>query len=160
MSGARLAACEEASELGGGEDRHAAVLRRLEVFVTGDEVLRRGFCRQQIKKHTISGIANGGCTGDGDDQISLDSKVGQKSRRRDRRVREVSLDRRAVEYVLQFSQGGLAHHGHHLPHSDGVEDLRGWAGHGHQPGHEDVGIKDDAHDAFALPRPLRQFAQG
>ena len=57
-------------------------------------------------------------------------------------------------------EGGFAHHGHHLPYSDGVEDLRGWAGHGHQPGYDDVGIKDDAHVAFALPRPLRQFAQG
>lgn len=151
---------EEVSELDSGDDRHAAVVRGLEVLVTGDEVLRWGFCRQQIKKHTISSITNGGDTGDGNDQVSLDSKIGQKSRRRDRRVDEVSLDRRAVEYVLQFSQGGLAHHGHHLSHSDGVEDLCGWAGHGHQPGHEDVGIKDDAHVAFALPRPLRQFAQG
>ena len=73
---------------------------------------------------------------------------------------EVSLDGRAVEHVLQFSEGGLAHHGNHLPYSDGVKDLCGWAGHGHQPGHDDVGIKDDAHVAFAPPRPLRQFAQG
>lgn len=147
--------CEQANTLGGGDHRDPAVVRGLEVLVTGDKILRRGFCCQQIKKHTISSITNGGCTGDGDDQISLDSKVGQKSLRRDRRVGEVSLDRRAVEYVLQFSQGGLAHYGHHLAHSDGIKDLRGWAGHGHQPGHEDVGIKDDAPVAFALPRPLR-----
>ena len=134
-------------------------MRGLEILVAGDKVLRWGFRRQQVKKHAISGITDGGRTRDGDNQIGLDSKIGQKRRGRDRRVGEVSLDGRAVEHVLQFGEGGLAHHSHHLPYSDGVEDLRRWAGHGHQPGYDDVGIKDDAHVAFAPPRPLRQFAQ-
>ena len=62
--------------------------------------------------------------------------------------------------MLKFSEGGLAHDSYHLPDSNGIEDLRGWAAHGHQPGHDDVGIKDDAHVAYAPPQPLRHFDQG
>lgn len=134
-------------------------MRRLEILVAGDEVVRWGFRRQQIKKHAIARITDGGRAWDGDDPIGLDSQVGQKRYGRDRRVGEVSLDGRTMEYAIQFSKGGLTHHGHHLPDSDGVEDLRGWAGHGHQPGHDDVGIKDDAHVGFAPLRLLRQFVQ-
>ena len=61
-----------------------------------------------------------------------------------RHYRELSIETEARDGAL--SEGGLAHHGNHLPYSDGIENLRGWAGHGHQPGHDDVGIKDDAHD--------------
>jgi len=84
-------------------------VRVLEILVAGDKVLRWGFRRKQIKKHAISGITDGGRTRDGDDQIGLDSKVGQKRCGRDRRVGEVSLDGRSAEHVLQFSlcAGGL-----------------------------------------------------
>jgi hypothetical protein len=53
-------------------------VRGLEILVAGDKVLRWGFRRQQIKKHPIKGITDGGRTRDGDDQIGLDSKIGQK----------------------------------------------------------------------------------
>jgi hypothetical protein len=44
---------EEASELGGGDDRHATVLRRLEVFVAGDEIVGWRCRGHEIKERSI-----------------------------------------------------------------------------------------------------------
>ena len=63
----RLPAREQANKFRSRDDEHTAVVRGLEILVAGNEVLRWGFRRQQIKKHTIPGITDGGRTRDWDD---------------------------------------------------------------------------------------------
>lgn len=149
---------EQANKVGGGNDGDIAVVRGLEILIPGHEVVGLRVRGEQIKEWAIALIADGGVGGNGANHIGVETQISEKRLWRDGSMVEVSADGGALEYVLQFLQRDGTHHRYNLSGSNGVENLRWWTGQRHQPGNEDIGIKNDAHAALERPPLQRQSA--
>lgn len=102
---------EKASKLGGGNDGHSAVVRGLEILISGDQILGRGCGRHEIEERSIMRIAQRGVSGMGIDELHFSSDGRQKARDIHPRPSKRSLEFWPPQDGLQFREGLRAHDG-------------------------------------------------
>ena len=159
-SGARLSACEQASKLGSGDDRHAAVLRCLEIFVAGDEIVgwrRRG---HEIEEWSIPLITQCGAGGVRIDKLCCGSNRGQKAREIDACSGKGWLELGTTDDDFEFCECGRTHDWDEAALQHRLDNPCGRPRGGQQARHENIRIKNDAHGCAAPPRPRRRSGRG
>lgn len=106
-----LAVREQAGKFGGGNDRHSAVVRGLEILISGHEVLGRGCGRHEIEKRSILRITQRSVGWMRIDELYLGVEGGQKGCDINAGPSKRSLEFWSPQDCFQFRKGLRAHDG-------------------------------------------------